>query len=68
MSKKITTEEFIRRSKEIHGENKYDYSLVEYIDMNTYIRLIYDGGEQHFRACSYWGGEEAFLKRQINDK
>lgn len=29
MSKKLTTEEFIKRAKEIHG-GKYDYSLVDY--------------------------------------
>ena len=33
----ITT--FIERSKEIHG-NRYDYSLVEYIDNNTYVKII----------------------------
>ena len=27
--KKLTTEEFIQRAKEIHGD-KYDYSRVEY--------------------------------------
>lgn len=29
MSKKLTTEEFIKRAKEIHG-GKYDYSLTDY--------------------------------------
>lgn len=37
--KKITTDEFIKRSKNIHG-NKYDYSLVKYINMRTKIKII----------------------------
>jgi hypothetical protein len=28
--KKLTTEEFIQRAKEIHGD-KYDYSGIEYV-------------------------------------
>ncbi len=136
----LTQEEFILKSKEIHGD-KYDYSLVDFKNVRGKIKLIFDDviyeqfayanlqgkspemlgivreskgsksivsfleenniryikehyyedcknishlrfdfylpelntlieydGEQHFRACSYWGGEEAFLKRQINDK
>ena len=40
MSKKITTEEFIRRSKEIHGENKYDYSLVKYLRNKLKVKIL----------------------------
>ena len=29
MARKLTSEEFIKKSKEIHGD-KYDYSLVEF--------------------------------------
>ena len=36
---KVSKEEFIRRSILIHG-NKYDYSLVEYIDGNTKVKII----------------------------
>lgn len=36
---KFTKQEFIKRSKEVHG-NKFDYSLVEYINMNTKVILI----------------------------
>ena len=39
---KSNTVDFIKKSKKIHGE-KYDYSLVEYIDNKTDIKLIYDG-------------------------
>ena len=35
-TKKLTTEEFVRRAKQIHG-NKYDYSKVEYINQSTKI-------------------------------
>ena len=33
------TEEFIKKAKEIHGD-KYDYSLVEYIDSDTKVIII----------------------------
>lgn len=36
---KYTTEEFIKKAEEIHG-NKYDYSLVNYIDKKTPITII----------------------------
>jgi hypothetical protein len=39
MSKKLTTEEFIKRAKEIHGE-KYDYSKVEYVNNHTKVCII----------------------------
>ena len=37
--KKLTTEEFIRRAKEAHG-NKYDYSKSEYINSREKISII----------------------------
>ena len=39
MSKKLTTEEFIKKAKSIHG-NKYDYSKVEYINTFTKVCII----------------------------
>jgi hypothetical protein len=39
MCKKLTTEEFIQKAKKIHGD-KYDYSLVEYKDAKTKIKII----------------------------
>lgn len=39
MSKKLTTEEFIEKAKVIHGD-KYDYSLVDYINAKTRISII----------------------------
>lgn len=35
----LTTKEFITRSREVHG-NKYDYSLVEYIQGRTPVKII----------------------------
>lgn len=35
----LTTNEFIEKAKQIHG-NKYDYSLVEYINSSTKITII----------------------------
>ena len=37
--KQLTTEEFIRRAKEIHGD-KYDYSKTEYVNANTKVCII----------------------------
>ena len=42
MPKKLTTEEFILKSKEIHGD-KYDYSQVTYINNSTPVEIIHDG-------------------------
>lgn len=39
MRKKLTTEEFIQKSKAIHGD-KYDYSKVEYIDTHSKVVII----------------------------
>ena len=39
MSKKVTTEIFIEKAKAIHGD-KYDYSLVDYKNAKTKIKII----------------------------
>lgn len=39
MSKKLTQEEFINRAKSIHGD-KYDYSLVQYKNIDTKVTII----------------------------
>lgn len=39
MPKKITSEQFIEKAKSIHGD-KYDYSLVEYKDTHTKVKII----------------------------
>lgn len=47
---RLTKEEFIRRSREVHGD-KYDYSMVEYIDNSTNVNIIchekYSNGNEH---------------------
>lgn len=40
-TKRLTTEDFILKSKEIHGD-KYDYSLVEYVNNNTKVKILYN--------------------------
>lgn len=37
--KKLTIAEFIERAKKIHG-NKYDYSLVDYKNIHTKVKII----------------------------
>lgn len=39
MSQKLTTEEFIKKAREVHGD-KYDYSKVEYVDAQTDVCII----------------------------
>jgi hypothetical protein len=39
MNNKITTEIFIKKSKEIHGD-KYDYSLCDYTNKRTKVKII----------------------------
>lgn len=38
-SKKLTTEEFVHRAKELHGD-KYDYSKVEYVNNSVKVCII----------------------------
>lgn len=37
--KKLTKEEFIEKGKNIHN-NEYDYSLIEYINVRTQVKII----------------------------
>ena len=39
MGKKLTTEEFIVKAKLVHGD-KYDYSLVEYVNNHTKVEIV----------------------------
>lgn len=45
--KKLSTEEFIQKAKEIHGD-KYDYSLVEYINNRTKVKIWCNKCKQFF--------------------
>ena len=76
MSKKLTTGEFISKSKLIHGD-KYDYSKVEYVNNHSKVCIICpEHGEfwqtpaNHLknRGCPICGGHqksstEEFIKR-----
>ena len=37
--KKITTEEYIEKCKEVYPDEPYDYSITEYIDSNTKVKI-----------------------------
>lgn len=57
MPRKLTQEEFIRRVKEVHGD-KYDYSLVEYVNVRTPVAIIcrrhgvfYQLPSGHMKGC-----------------
>lgn len=39
LKRRSNTEEFIRKAKKIHGE-RYDYSLVDYVDSTTEVKII----------------------------
>ena len=54
---RLTTEEFIRRAREVHGD-KYDYSKVEYTDSRTKICIICrEHGEFWQRASAHLDGQ-----------
>ena len=38
-NKRLTTEEFIRKAKEVHGD-KYDYSKVKYVNVRTKVCIV----------------------------
>ena len=40
MSKKLTKEEFTEKAKVVHGKEKYDYSLVEYLGKDKKVKII----------------------------
>lgn len=41
---KMTLETFVERAKEVHG-NVYDYSLVDYVNSTTKVKILLDSGE-----------------------
>ncbi len=53
MPKLLTVEEIIKRAKLVHG-NKFDYSLIEYINSYTKIAIIcYEHGKFYQRPCDH---------------
>lgn len=56
MLERLSTEEFIARSKEFHGD-KYDYSLVEYTKNNVKVKIICpEHGVFEQRPCNHMVG------------
>lgn len=71
--KRLTTEEFIARAREVHG-HRYDYSLVEYVSAHTKVRIIcpkHDVFEQtpnnhvHGRGCIQCAVEQKAEQRRL---
>lgn len=40
MPSKLTKERFIQRSKELYGENAFDYSMIEKVDYDKELPLV----------------------------
>jgi hypothetical protein len=63
---KLTTEEFVIKAQEVHSD-KYDYSLVEYKNINTKVKIIDDYGFMHEqRPVSHLSGSGLSLKSVID--
>lgn len=72
--KKLTTEEFINKAKEVHGD-KYDYSKIEYVNMSTPVIIVCkEHGEfssipfRHIyqkRGCQQCKKNENFIKKAV---
>lgn len=70
----MTTEEFIQRAREVHGD-KYDYSKVEYVDCKTKVLIICpkhgkftQRPEAHYRmghGCPLCGREKTVNSRKL---
>ncbi len=77
LSKEERTQIFIKKAIEIHG-NKYDYSLSNYIDKRTKIKIkclvcltIFKqtpGGHLTCNGCPKCGQEQRKITKQINSK
>lgn len=77
MGKKITTEQFVEKAKEIHG-NKYNYSKVQYINSSTKIEIIcpkhgsfWQSPNNHLskiRGCPECNGGVALTKEKFVEK
>jgi hypothetical protein len=56
MSKKVTTQDFIRRAREVHGD-KYDYSKTVYVSATTPLTIICpEHGEYQQRPANHTMG------------
>lgn len=71
-TKRLTTEEFIKKAKEIHG-NKYDYSKVKYKNNKTKVCIIcpkhgefWQKPNSHLRGCGCASCSNSHLEEEIN--
>jgi len=69
--KRLTTEEFIKRAKEVHGD-KYDYSKVKYTNKHTKVCIIcpihgefWQEPNSHLYGC---GCNECWLTKNLTSK
>lgn len=61
---RYTTESFIKRAKEIHG-NKYDYSKANYIDSNTKVCIIcHEKDHNGIEHGEFWQTPNAHLQKR----
>ena len=76
MSKKLTTEEFIRRARETHGD-KYDYSRMTYVNSRTKVCIIcpvhgefWISPNNHLRGkgCARCAGNKKMSNQEIIEK
>lgn len=73
--KKITKEEFIERAKSVHGD-RYDYSLVEFINMGTKVKILCQKHNEFLQSpnhhtkikqgCPICAKEENIEKRKVS--
>ena len=74
-TKKLTTEQFIEKSKKVH-EDKYDYSLVNYINLKTKIDIICpthgifeQSPNNHLKyGCKFCGGTQKMTNEDFIEK
>jgi RimJ/RimL family protein N-acetyltransferase len=76
MSKKLTTKTFIEKARKIHG-NKYDYSLVNYINYSTKVNIICSkhgvfkqapGNHLYGKGCSLCKGGVKYTTKTFIEK
>lgn len=75
MSNKLTLNDFINRSKNIHG-NKFMYSDIDYINMTTKVNIFCNACKEYFnqtpknhmkgRGCPYCSGRKINKDKTIN--
>ena len=66
MNKRLTTEEFIAKAKKTHTNN-YDYSLVDYVNRVTKVKIISENGFIHeIIPSTFLNGIKLSLRNVIN--